>query len=170
MIIRILGAVLIVVGCGGVGFKLASDYIKQVNCLKQLLLILDYTSSELQYRLTPLPELCVQASRQGTGVLSTFFSTLAIELEAQISPDVERCVSAALYKHQDIPGEASRLLEQLGHSLGRFDLSGQLRGLEAVKAECNSVLEKLSKEKEHRVRNYKTLAFCAGLALAILFI
>ena len=31
-------------------------------------------------------------------------------------------------------------------------------------------MEKLDSEKELRVRNYKTLAICAGVALAILFV
>lgn len=170
MIIRLIGATFIICGCGFMGFKLAADHIKQIGYLKQLLLALDHLYSELQYRLSPLPELCRQASSRTKGVLSVFFIMLTKELEAQIAPDVERCVSAALYRCKGIPDELFRLLELLGQSLGRFDLEGQLNGLCVVKSECEQVIEKLSKNNDLRIRNYKTLALCAGAALAILFI
>lgn len=168
--IKIIGAAMIVLGCGAFGFKLASDYVKRINSLKQLIWVLDFFTNELQYRLTSLPELCRQASRNSKGAISDFFASLEHELDSQVSPDVERCVSAALYKHKEIPADSVKLLELLGHSLGRFDLAGQLNCLESVKKDAQSLMEKLDSEKELRVRNYKTLAICAGVALAILFV
>lgn len=170
MTIKLLGAVLIIVGCGGFGFKIAANHLREERTLRQLVCILDFMECELQYRLTPLPQLCRQAAGQSNGILSKVILTLTQELEDQISPDVERCMSAALSRFRDIPEITRQLLELFGRSLGRFDLSGQLKGIESVRQECRRRLEELTTNKDVRLRSYQTLALCAGAALAILFI
>lgn len=170
MSLKIFGAVLIVVGCGGVGMMIASSYAKQERLLRQLISVFDYMECELQYRLTPLPDLCRNAAQQSCGVLQRFFLLLSHELEDQISPDVERCVSAAVTKSKELPKLLSDALLLLGHTLGRFDLEGQVRGLEAVRQECRQTLCGLDRNKSIRLRSYQTLGLCAGAALVILFI
>ncbi len=170
MSIKILGAVLVIAGCGGFGFQIASMYLKEEKTLRQLIGLLDYMECELQYRLTPLPDLCRQAARESSGVLRSIFLTLTQELEDQISPDVEHCISAALAKVKKIPKSTFEALEMLGSSLGRFDLEGQLKGLEAVRQECRRKLLQMTDNKDVRLRSYQTLGLCAGAALAILFV
>ena len=58
----------------------------------------------------------------------------------------------------------------MGSSLGRFDLDGQLLGLEAVRVYCQEQLSEMSKDRDVRLRSYQTLGLCAGAALAILFV
>ncbi len=168
--IKILGASMIIIGCSSVGFKVAAGYIREERFLKQLISVLDFMECELQYRLTPLPELCRQAASQCGGSLSSLLTSLTSELEAQISPDVERCMSAAISKHKDIPAISVKILELFGRTLGRFDLKGQLKGIEDVRSECQLNLNRLLENKDNRLRSYRTLAICAGAALAILFI
>ena len=168
--IKILGAILIVAGCGGVGFKLAAEFIREERFLKQLISVLDYMECELQYRMTPLPELCRKASELCTGMLSGILLTLTEELEAQISPDAEQCMRAALFKHENTSPESSLLLERFGRTLGRFDLKGQVKGIVDIREECEKYLTKLENHKDLRLRSYRTLALCAGAALVILFI
>ena len=170
MIFKWIGAALVIAGCGGFGYRIASAHIREEKTLRQLVGILDYMECELQYRLTPLPTLCRQAAAEGKGVLSSFFLSLAIELEDQVSPDVERCMIAALSKVKEIPSLAREALEMLGRSLGRFDIEGQLKGLEAVRQECRRNLEDLNQNRDVRLRNYQTLGLCAGAAIVILFI
>ena len=63
-----------------------------------------------------------------------------------------------------------QLLRNLGRSLGRFDLEGQLRGIDAVRHETLEALEKLTHDQDERLRSYQTLGLCAGAALAILLL
>jgi len=170
MIYKILGAVLVIVGCGGFGFKMAAAHMKEERSLRQLIAILDFMECELQYRLTPLPSLCRQAASEGKGPLSQLFLWLARELEAQISPDVGRCMDAALSKVGDIPGLTGEILRTLGRSMGRFDIDGQLKGLDSVRQDCRRNLESLNRNRDVRLRSYQTLGLCAGAAMAILFI
>ena len=55
-------------------------------------------------------------------------------------------------------------------NLGKFDMSGQLRGLENARNVCRENLELLMYNKDRRLRSYQTLGLCAGAAVAILFV
>lgn len=170
MNIKWIGAILMMVSCGGCGFYAVNAHKKQESYLFQLSQILSYMTWELEYHLTPLPELCRKAAQQTKSNLGQFFVLLARELEGQAAPDVACCMDVALGKVQDYPKQTVRGLQLLGSSLGQFDLSGQLKGLEAVNVYCQSELQKLSHHREERLRSYRVLGLCAGAALAILFI
>lgn len=170
MYLKIVGAAMVVAGCGGFGFTLAANHRREEKTLRQLIGVLDFMECELQYHLTPLPELCRQAAKESTGPLSGLYLHLARELEDQISPDVASCMRSALAKTPNLPPVTRSCLEALGMSLGRFDLNGQLRWLEAVRTSCRRELESLSSNRDVRLRSYQTLGLCAGAALAILFL
>ena len=63
-----------------------------------------------------------------------------------------------------------RLLLQLGHSLGRFDLSGQLSELTALREQCDEEIRELRLDRSERLKSYRVLGLCAGAALVILLI
>lgn len=167
---RIIGAILIVAGCGGFGFSTTAAFKKEEKILQQLLGALNFMQCELQYRLTPLPDLCRLASAEQKNRIGIFFQRLAQELESQISPDVSCCVHAALSAVEGIPNRARKALELMGSNLGRFDAEGQIQGLEAVRSFCRSELEQMGVNRDARLRSYQTLGLCAGAALAILFV
>ena len=167
---RWIGAILIITGCTGCGYSIAAGKRREERLLWQLLRILQFMESELQYRLTPLSELCHLAAKQESGPLRTVFLNLNRELTWQKLPDAGSCMSAALQKSGELPGRLRRLLVQLGHTLGRFDLAGQLQGIQAVRKRCEEALASLGKNREERLRSYQTLGVCAGAALAILLL
>lgn len=138
--------------------------------LRQLIGALDYIQCELQYRMTPLPDLCRQAAQAHRNKIGKFFLNLSVELENQLSSDVEICVQKALSAVPDLPRRSVNSLEMLGVSLGRFDVDGQIQGLESVRGYCRSELETMAENADVRLRSYQTLGICTGAALAILFV
>lgn len=167
---KLIGAILIICGCGGMGFAMAASFRREESTLRQLLAALDYMECELQYHLTPLPELCRQAASGRRGAASRILNALATELENQIEPDVHSCMNAALALCPETPRRTREAFELMGMSLGRFDMDGQLKGLEAVRAHCRRELVTLEENRDTRLRSYQTLGLCAGAALAILLI
>ncbi len=170
MMFKIFGVILTVVGCGSVGFQIAANYRREERALQQLLRILEHMECELQYRLTPLPELCRQAGRIYKQTPGRVFTDLAAEMESQISPDVACCMAAVLRKSSTLTPITKNVLAHLGASIGKFDLNGQLKGLQSAGAECKRNLDALTNNRETRLRSYQTLGLCAGAALAILLI
>ena len=170
MILKILGTVLIIASSAGFGFLLAVNHRSNIRGIYTLLNILDFMECELNYRLTALPQLCGQVSADHKNPIGILFGDLGHRLESIASPDVEQCMNLSLQKHPDIPDAVKPMLEALGKTLGRFDLNGQVQGIGAVRKSCRSALETLEKNKDDRIRGYKTLSLCAGLALAVLLI
>lgn len=165
-----IGAVLVILGCGGWGCSIAAEQRKQERLLHQLMQCLSFMECELQYRLTPLPELCRRAGMEAAGGLRQVFRELSLELDHCASPEVSDCMKSVLRQHRELPGSIRRLLNRLGHTLGRFDLPGQLQGLHSVQKACQEERKRLLENREERMRSCQTLAFCAGAALVILFV
>ena len=91
-------------------------------------------------------------------------------MEAQVSPDLDACMSSVVDKTAKLTPMTRDELVLLGKSVGRFDIEGQLKGLEAVRQDCRRLLESLLCNRDIRIRSYQTLGLCAGAALAILFV
>ena len=170
MTLKILGSILVIAGCGGVGFRIAANHRLEEKSLRQLVSILDYMECELQYRLTTLPDLGRQATNEFNGIPGKVLYELTAEMESQVAPDITCCMQAVLGRNKDVPPITRKILELLGMSIGRYDLNGQLKGLESVRYECRRNIELLSNNKDTRLRSYQTLGLCAGAALAILLI
>lgn len=165
---RWIGAILIVTSCTACGFSIAAGKRKEEQLLLHLLSILQLMEAELQYRLTPLPDLCHMAATETKGCLRNVFVNLHIELCRQKLPDAGSCMAAAIGKSGELPSRIRRILSQLGHSLGRYDLEGQLQGIRAVRRRSEDSLASIRKNRDERLRSYQTLGICAGAALAII--
>lgn len=165
--IRVVGACCIVMGCGGFGFAMAAASRREEAELGRLRAALEYMSCELSYRMTPLAALCRGAANGG--LVGQFLTALAAELEKGTAPDVQVCVYTLLTRMEP-PKLLRRQLAELGATLGRFDLPGQLRGLEHAIRSTEEALRTVRDGAEGRRRSWQTLGLCAGAALAILFV
>lgn len=165
-----IGAVLIISGCGGFGFSLVSAHRREEQLLRRLIRVLDFMTCEIQFRATPLPELCRKAAEEGGKTLHSVFLCLAEKLDAHTSSDVNACMEDVLTEYPALPQSAVQNLMLLGSSLGRFDLAGQVKALQETRSQCQSELDALICGRDDRLRNYQTLSLCAGAALAILLI
>lgn len=170
MYLKLFGAFFVVIGCGGFGFGLASTHRKKEHLLRKLIWTLDFMECELQYNLTPLPELCRLAASENSGILRDIFLMLAQELEDHLSPDPSCCMNSVLERTKDLPEAIVQVLQLLGESVGRFGVDGQVKGLDCVRKQCRRTLEGLTQNRDNRLRAYQTLGLCAGAALAILFV
>ena len=169
MNLKWIGTIIIILCCGGFGFRMISVHRQKEKELRQLLSALDLLESELRYRLSPLPDLCCFVSSSINGSIGKLFRTLQEELDQQIAPDAGCCMNVAV-SGTNLTSDTIRLLKDLGRTLGRFDLNGQVKGIESVRNETLLILDKLTKDQDARLRSYQTLGLCAGAALAILLL
>ena len=164
-----IGGVLILLASGGFGIVAAYSHRREETMVNQLLFILQFMESELNYHLTPLPELCRISAGQASGTIRSVLLSLAEQLETRQTADVSSCVRQVLTNHPALSRQIYHLLSRFGDTLGRFDLSGQIQALNALETECSCILQDLRKNRETRMRSCRTLGFCAGAALVILF-
>ena len=170
MTVRILGAILILLGCGSVGFLLAATCKQETTALKNFIESMHIMESELRYRKTPLPYLCHYIAASQSGIVKTYFLYLENELQQQKQPDASTCAALALNKIPQMPNALKEMILQFARSLGEFDIEGQLLGIQAVRTDAAMRLKHMSKDQEQRMKNYRTFGVCAGAAIIILFI
>ncbi len=169
MSIKWFGALCVLIGCGGFGFSMAASYRSEERALDALCSALEYMSCELSFRMLPLPQLCRCTANILNGKLKDAFNQLAVELDHQVAPDAVSCMRA-VQASINFPDSVQDVLTQLGNSLGRFDLTGQIRGMESCLKNAQSKRKYLNDHRQNRIRSYQTLGLCAGAALVILFI
>ncbi len=167
---KLLGAIFVILGCGGFGFLIAGGYKREERYLRELYGALEFMAAELKYRASPLSELVARGAEHTSATLWQLFSVLDQELAGQIAPNAEACMREALAKTPSIPPLTGKMLRLLGKSLGKFDVSGQLSGITLVRDACKENLQRLSRDRAERLRSYRTLGICAGIAIAILLI
>ena len=170
MVAKMLGSVLILAGCGGFGMMICVAYKREEDMLRQLIHALDFIQCELQFRMTPLPELCSRAGSACSGRISNYFQILAKELDSQTLPDVRSCAEAAAAATGNLSERVEKALEVFSRSLGQFDAQGQIQELEKARSYCHAVLTAMDENRDIRLRSYQTLGICAGAALVILLV
>lgn len=169
MTCKLLGAMMVIFGCGFSGISMALEQKHQEQLLRQLIRSIGFMICDLSFRSVPLSELCHRAASRARGPVAGLLTGFENHLLEQ-SGDVMSCMEASLNAFPGIPKRIRELALELGGSLGQFDLEGQRQRLEEVMGECRTELEQLRGNLENRQRSYRTLGFCAGAALAILFV
>lgn len=170
MNLRWIGAALIFLGCGGVGFSMAVQYRKEMKMLRNLEDLLSFMICELEYRMTSLPELLRNGCAYVNGELKGVLQSFSEELDTHCDARADLCLAKAMKKAPNLPGRVQTILEELVSGLGKFDLSGQIRTLESIRTRCNRELTQMEADRVQQTRSYQTLGLCAGAALAVLFI
>jgi len=168
--IKWIGTMLIVAGCGGIGFSMAMNCRKERKALQDLSGALSHIASELEYRLTPLPELFSKISQCGSGCVFSLFLNLGQALSRQVTPNAGVCLEVVLRTSRQVPPLTTSIIRELAMGLGQYDAEGQQRQIMRVKEHCDRELDILSNQKEERIRRYQTLGLCTGAAIAILLL
>ncbi len=170
MILRCVGAILIIFASGAMGVMMSYSYRKRIAALRNLINSTTCMAEQLRYQLLPLPELCQAAAQVSSGPVRAILIDLGNALHRCNAPEVIGVMEKILSKYPDLDPCVREELINLGKVLGRFDLEGQVSGIAAVTELAKRDLVGLEMAKEVRIRNYHTLAICAGIALVILFI
>lgn len=170
MWLRLIGACAITVSSAGFGLRAAWEYRLRLRLLRDFISCLEEMQQQLRQNLLPLPQLVCIASELGQGTIYRImagFYTALIDPEAE---DIPGCMRKALSSFRDLHPDIRRLLVQLGRCLGKFDLTGQLKGMEDVKTAAQKQLLTMEHEQNRNVRCYRTLGIFGGMALAVLLL
>ena len=167
MMLRWMGAICIFVGCCGCGFMMVARHRRQEGQLRDLLRCISTMQHDLSCHESTLTQTLRMAAQ---GLVGDALHALADDLDRAIYPDVAVCMAAVLERFPYMMSKTRKILQLMGSHLGKFDLSGQLNELEAVKAECNQLLQSHCDNQDGKLRNYQTIGICAGLVLAILLL
>ena len=170
--IRMVGAGLVVLSAGAVGFGYARGVRLQYTQLEGLVWCMDYMKSEISTRLTPLPVLFSMLGGCQQKDVGAFFEEAGRALSQPPGCTIPVAFKRALQKYSAFaPGEdAVQALYGLAMGLGRFELESQLAAIEACLRTLDTLRLSLQAQKKTRCKSYETIGICAGLALAVILL
>ena len=120
----------------------------------------------------PLPDALFQASKRARGVIASFFSAVAEDLEAGggelrliWSRELREMVS-----DMQLCGSDRRELERMGEMLGYLDVNMQLQSIDLYTGMVEQSMRQREGEGERRSRLYPLLGTAAGILLCILMV
>lgn len=170
--LRVMGAICVVSGAGAVGFGFAAGVRRQARQLTELCTALETMQAEIEYRMTPLPQLLRELAGICTPPLDTLFIRWSDALSNAQGATVSYALSCALRRTRGLAlsAESIQALRTLSLQLGRFDTAQQGRAVGLCAQRLRQELLQLEAGKQTRCRSYQTIAICAGLALAVILL
>ena len=169
--IRVLGAALLMTGCGVLGLSAVNRLDGRVQDLRELSAGLEILLRELGWRLSPLPE-ALEAAAAGTHERAARFFAFCAQGARQLAGAPFRTLwSRGL---EQCPLRLSRedraLLEQLGPILGRYDGDSQRQAVENVLAGLSRQQVQAGDDRRRLGRVYGVLGLTAGLFLTLMLV
>lgn len=127
---------------------------------------------ELQYRLTPLPDVFLALQESREAAVAAFFSGLAGSLSVADTCTVGYACRQALRRTEGlcIPAGVRTALMSLFDTLGKYDLDGNLQALDLALGRLREEARQLQGSATARCKTYVTLGVCTGLAVAVILI
>lgn len=168
--IKIIGAILIIVSTSYAGFELSkvlSQRPKQLRALKSALQSLD---AEIMYGHTPLHEASRRLSEQLTEPLSSFFKDFRDHLLSEDTTVKDAWISSLnkTWKNTAMKNTELEIMKQFGETLGRHDRHSQQKQIILTLTH----LEREEQEARENQRKYekmiKSLGFLSGILIVIL--
>jgi stage III sporulation protein AB len=168
--IKLIGAVFIIVATTLTGFEAAKNFSNRPRQLRALRSALQSLEAEIMYGHTPLHEAARRLSGQLAKPLSGFFDAFAKRLT-----DTETTVKEAwetslieVWKQTSLKQGEFEIMKQFGETLGRHDRFSQQKHIMLT-------LTHLEREEADAIQNqakyekmFKSLGFLAGLLLIII--
>lgn len=168
---RLLGAVLVIAGCGALGLAGVARLDGRVRDLGELAAGLDALQRELGWRLAPLPQALEAAARTAHGPAEQFFAQCAQKAGQPDGQTFQQIWQDGLSSASlRLAEEDKALLERLGPVLGRYDGDSQRLALEDAAVGLRSLQGEASDDRKRLGRVYGVLGMTVGLFLAILLI
>ena len=165
---RILGAVLLIAGSCGIGSRIAAVYKQETIQLYQIRKTIEYIICDLQWLQNPLPQIIHNTFPYATGNLKQLLREYALQLEAQVTPNPACCMEAAIRRFPEISDSARRYLIELGESLGKFNLQGQLLCIQGINMKCINELRELEEKLPVHTRCCRAYSLCIGIILTLI--
>ena len=170
--LKLLGSLLLMTGASGLGFGAAAQLQHRVAGLRALTGALEQMARELDFRLTPMPELMARLAREARPPASYLFAYCREHLGELGERTFAQLWRKALDEDTDLSltGQERQIMEGLGDVLGRYDGDGQREALRVALGQLDQCLRRAEGDRDRLGRVYGALGLGAGAMLVILLL
>ena len=167
--IKITGAILLIISGFGAGMMMAQGLKKKVSFYEDFLSFLNDLKSLISYTSQPLSD--VFGGNTFNGVFDEFSNAVYLSMQCENTfEDAWQKSLTVLSDCTPLESDDISLISEFGRGLGKTDISGQMALCELISAKADSRLQICRKDKESKSRMYKTLGILGGATAALLII
>lgn len=170
---KMIGLLLIFVGCTAVGYLLDYKYRIRLKELSAIIDTFEQLKGDIDYRLTPLPEACMHVAGSSKYGVGHIFRNFGIALENRMGTNTEEMWQEAVEKEKyrfNLTAEDYEVLYEFGHMSGYLDKEMQKNQVEMVLRKLKALQTKGETNKEKTSKLYTGMGILVGACLCILLI
>ncbi|MCL2285422.1 MAG: stage III sporulation protein AB [Firmicutes bacterium] len=170
MLLRIAGALAVILGCAGLGFYYSSKEGFRINELQEFKKALLILSSEIEYMRAPLNIACANIAKRTELTISTLFSQFAqllADSEGETAYQLWATAMESLKSSTFLAHEDLSVADGFGKTLGYLDKNMQQN---AINHAINYIDEKtaaLQTQGDKNKRMYRSLGVICGLLITV---
>jgi len=170
MLLRIVGALAVMLGCAGLGIYYSSKEgfrVYELQELKKALLIL---SSEIEYMRAPLNIACANIAKRTESTIGTLFSTFAELLannEGETAYQLWGVATDGIKKKTFMALEDLSVIDGFGKTLGYLDKHMQQNAINYAVNYIDEKVTALQTQGDKNKRMYRSLGVICGLLITV---
>lgn len=177
--IRLMGAVLIILGSIGISYSLICDMRKAVELKKDMIKLLQLLESEIRHRKLNLSECFMAIADRMSGPVSVFLSELAEELQYKTGTPLSELWQDKVKQHFEQPNDrfAAVLKEneivqlcRFGAELGFSDQTMQLNIIRQYEQQLGEEVDRAVKKIRDTSRIYGAMGVMGGAFIVIMLL
>ena len=171
--LKAVGALLVVLSCGAMGYGKSLSYTKRQRELEEIQKMLYFLLGEITYRREALPEAMVRVADKIRPPLSDFLREVSRAAKEYQGERFSKIFSQKAEKYLKETSLMKTDLEEfirLGEDLGYMDITMQENTINLYLEELKGEILKTEKEGPARKKMYQALGLMAGMVLAIMLV
>ncbi len=172
MLIKILGALIIILSLGFLGQKLANILLQQKQALKNAQQGLQALATAIDYSLVPLPQALAEAGNQAGGSVGECFYQTSKKLTSGLGLTAQEAWQETLIAEKNnlpLNQEDWEILQSCGVGLGLSHREDQLKRLALAKEKLAKRESEAAERAAKMGKIYKSMGWGCGLIVALLW-
>ncbi|MDF2472414.1 MAG: hypothetical protein K0R92_100 [Lachnospiraceae bacterium] len=173
LIIKIIGCILIITSCTGMGWYFSSELRNRIADLKELKKIIILLRGDIRYANTPLPEAVQALAIRQEGKYKLFLSEIADRLKELGGISFQTIWKETIEKKLDNTSLSKKDLEylgQLGENLGYLDKDMQINTLDLYLSQIEEEIKELTRNVKEKTYLYNSLGVMGGIFITIIML
>lgn len=171
--LKLLGTVMIVGASAAFGLSLGQRLRLRLRALDAMLAALQFISSELQCRMTPLPAMITLLAQSDNAVTARVFRTMQDKMAQEDGLSLPYKWCRAFQDCRETVGlgeEETRLLCDMSGFLGKYDAAQQRKSLEYVQVRLQDLRAAAAHELECKGKLYRTCGIALGIITVLVLL
>lgn len=170
---KLLGVILVVVSCAGLGADAVIRMKRRLRLLEQLKVMAHHLKGEILYANAPLPEAFERTGKRNPGNAGSLFLAVAAELKKETGNSFDSIwkeQAGQFSKKSVLSKKEQAALLRFGEHLGYLDRDMQEKTILFYLEDLERAITILRGQEEEKSRLYISMGIMAGLFLAVVMI